>query len=247
VSSVLDKIQGQGRDWQNNVSPNFIGNVIVFYDGSLDNLLSLHVNPGFQRMYNIQVIEVPAASGDLAANLASGSPADVFISASTSYDTPASNISWYTYWAKTQLGIGYNTKSRYATRLNAIANDSVPWYLGLDKTTMKIGRTDPNTDPKGARTVILARLANLYYNRTDIETRILGSPRNNLQVYNEDYLEQMLQEGTIDVGFFYKCEQSWASTANLRFISLPVRMDFSDPSYNTYYAKVRSVYQSEYR
>jgi molybdate/tungstate transport system substrate-binding protein len=196
------------------------------------------VNPGFERKYNIHVIGVPAASGIVAAKLASGIPADVFISASTSYDTPANMISWYTYWARTPLGIAYNVNSRYADRLNAIANGSVPWYLGLDQSMMKIGRTDPNTDPKGARTVILARLANLYYNRTDIETRILGSPRNNLQIYTEEVLEQLLHDASIDVGFFYESEQSWNAFTHLRFIPLPVHLDFSDPSYSTYYAKV---------
>ena len=89
----------------------------------------------------------------------------------------------------------------------------------------------------GYRTVIMARLASIYYNIPGIQMNVLGPARNNLQIYTETNLELALENGNIDVGFFYECEQIWTGR-HVRFIPLPMHLDMSNKSLNYYYAKV---------
>ena len=94
------------------------------------------------------------------------------------------------------------------------------------------------TDCSGYRTVIMARLAEIYYNTPGIALKVLGPPRNGQQIHTEARLELQLASNDIDVGFFYDCEQSWSNTGNLRFIPLPVEINMSNRTLNPYYAKV---------
>ena len=139
----------------------FYSNVTVYYASSLNDIMTRTINPAFQTTYNIRVNTVSDASGNLAKALKLGKPADVFISADNKISaalfpinlpgTTTPIISWYTFWASTNLGIGYNVNSTFAPIFESIANGSVPWYKGLKKDEMKIGRTDPDIDPKGER------------------------------------------------------------------------------------------------
>lgn len=141
------------------VSRNFDSNVTVYYAASLNDIMTRVINPEFQTNYNIRVKTVSDASGNLAKFLKAGNVADVFISADSKISAsllpvllPGKNvpvISWYTLWASTSLGIGYNKQSQFAPIFESIANGSIPWYKGLNPDTMKIGRTDPDLDPKG--------------------------------------------------------------------------------------------------
>jgi hypothetical protein len=90
----------------------------------------------------------------------------------------------------------------------------------------------------------MTRLAEGYYNVSNIEATVLGSPRNNQQIYTEQNLEALLVKGDIDVGFFYEVEHVWGSDSNVKFIPLPVYLDMSNSSLNSYYKKVSSVLSS---
>lgn len=93
----------------------------------------------------------------------------------------------------------------------------------------------------------MARLASIYYNTPGIQDLVLGSDRNNQQLYTETNLELELTNGNIDVGFFYKDEQIWTG-GNLRFISLPMHIDMSNKTLNSYYAKVmQNLFKSQYQ
>ena len=227
------------------------GNVTVYYAASLNDLMSRFINLDFTISYGYRVKSLSAASGVISAKLQAGAAADVFISAAVSNDLtllastlPASAgqkqgkvITWYATFAKTRLGIGYNINSPFRSTFEAILGGALPWYEALDTTKyhLKLGRTDPNLDPKGYRTVIAARLAEIYYKQPGIAERILGTPLNNLQIYTEENLEALLEQGNIDVGFFYECEHPW--DGNMRFIPLPTQMDFSNASLNSFYSK----------
>eukprot|EP01041_Mallomonas_annulata_P009721 gene9721-20215_t len=133
----------------------------VFYAGSLKDILTRVINPKYTDLYGISVVAIGAGSGSLATRLQQGEVADVFISADDTYNTALlkSNIpgrdikisSWYTYWTSTRLGLGYSINSPFRSPFSAIENGSIPWYKALDKSIMKIGRTDPMQDPKGDR------------------------------------------------------------------------------------------------
>jgi ABC-type molybdate transport system substrate-binding protein len=135
------------------------GNITVYYAASLKSIMQEVINPKYTSTYNIGVKTVADASGKLANSLKAGEIADIIITAdgkisdsllkATLPGTTRTVTTWYTNWASTELGIGYNTESTYADQFNSISNGSMPWYQVLDPATMRIGRTDPDLDPKG--------------------------------------------------------------------------------------------------
>ena len=94
---------------------------------------------------------------------------------------------------------------------------SKPWYEVLRQPGIRIGRTDPKLDPKGALTLQLLAKAEQAYHQRGLAQAVLGAPDNPAQVQPEENLVGRLQSGQIDVGFFYSTE-----TADLKIQSIPL-------------------------
>ena len=109
--------------------------------------------------------------------------------------------------------IGYNRSSRFAADLK-----SKHWYEVLLEPGIRIGRTDPKLDPKGALTLQLMKSAEAFYKSPDLSQRVLGAPDNSAQLLSEETLISRLQSGQLDVGFFYSTE---AVDAKIPTIDLP--------------------------
>ena len=200
--------------------------VSVLYAGSLLNLMEHSVGPAFNK-----------ATGDTFLGFAAGSNAlvnqikgqlrrgDVFISANPVVNDSlmgAANgdwVSWYVNFAQSPLVIGYNPSSKFAADLK-----SRPWYAVMQEPGIRIGRTDPNLDPKGALTIQLLDHAEQVYNQPGLAQKILGGSSNPAQVSLEETLVGRLQSGQLDVGLFYSTE-----TSDLRIpsISLPPEVSLS--------------------
>lgn len=86
----------------------------------------------------------------------------------------------------------------------------------------------------GYRTVIMARLTDMYYKDTNNTASAIV---NGIRPFAEQKLESYLRQGFIDAGFFYDCEYTWDDEH--KFIPLPVLLDMSNSSLNYYYSKVR--------
>ncbi|RLN37452.1 hypothetical protein BBJ28_00024780, partial [Nothophytophthora sp. Chile5] len=99
---------------------------------------------------------------------------------------------------------------------------------------MKLGRTDPDADPKGYRTVMAVELAETYYNTSGLVSAILGNATNRDQIFTEENLETYVAAGDLDLGFFYQVEVG--SLSGVEFLSLPEEIDMSNPSLNDEYA-----------
>jgi molybdate/tungstate transport system substrate-binding protein len=128
-------------------------------------------------------------------------------------------VSWYINFAQSPLVIGYSPSSRFASELKTRS-----WYEVLQEPGIKIGRTDPKLDPKGALTVQLLDHAEQIYRLPGLAQKVLGAPDNPQQVRPEENLVGRLQSGLIDVGFFYSTE-----TADLKIpaIVLPAEVALS--------------------
>ncbi|MGC1777595.1 MAG: extracellular solute-binding protein [Xanthobacteraceae bacterium] len=196
------------------------GKVSVLYAGSLVNLMEHGVGPAFEK-----------AGGDTFQGFAGGSSGlanqikgklrqgDVFVSASPKVNDSlmgAPNgdwVNWYITFAQSPLVIGYNASSKFAADLK-----SKPWYQVLQEPGIKIGRTDPKLDPKGALTVTLMKQAETFYKSPDLSEKVIGAPDNAAQVLPEETLVGRLQSGQLDVGFFYSTE---TADAKIPAITLP--------------------------
>jgi molybdate/tungstate transport system substrate-binding protein len=200
--------------------------VVVLYAGSLVNLMEHGVGPAFDKTTGDKFQGFAGGSNGLA-NQIKGRlrRGDVFISANARVNddlTGTANgdwVSWYVNFAQSPLVIGYSPSSRFASELK-----NKPWYEVLQEPGIKIGRTDPKLDPKGALTVQLLDHAEQIYMLPGLAQKVLGAPDNAEQVRPEENLVGRLQSGLIDVGFFYSTE-----TADLKIpaIVLPAEVALS--------------------
>ena len=186
------------------------GPVNVLYAGSLVNLMEHDIGPAFNKATGYTFQGFAGGSG-LLANQIKGKlrHGDVFISASPKVNASLKGsangdwLSWYIGFAQSPLVIGYNPNSRFAAEFK-----SRPWHEVLMEPGIRIGRTDPKLDPKGALTLELMKNAETRYNMPGLSQKILGAPDNPAQVLPEETLVGRLQSGQLDVGFFYSTETS---------------------------------------
>ncbi len=197
--------------------------VQVLYAGSLTNLMERSVGPAFEKASGLHFAGF-AAGSNLIANELRGKlrRGDVFISASPKVNqslTGAANgnlVDWYVQFATSPLVIGYNTRSKYAHALQ-----TQRWDTALQSPGLRLGRTDPKLDPKGALTVALVEQAAKQYDEPDLMSRLLGDAENPAQVLPEEALLGRLQSGQLDAGFFYSTE---TSDAHIPALPLPAQL-----------------------
>jgi molybdate/tungstate transport system substrate-binding protein len=197
--------------------------VNVLYAGSLVNPMEHGVGPAFTKSTGIEFRGYSGGSNALA-NQIKGKlrQGDVFVSATPKVDGAlmgSSNgdwVTWYVTFAQSPLVIGYNPRSRFAAEFR-----SKPWYQVLLEPGVRIGRTDPKLDPKGAFTVDLMNQAASFYKIPDLARRVLGAPDNPAQVLPEEDLVGRLQSGQLDVGFFYSTE---ARDVKMAAVALPAEI-----------------------
>lgn len=180
----------------------------VLYAGSLVNLLERGVGPAFDKTSGDR-FRGYAGGSKLLANEIKGRlrRADIFISAVPKVNGALMGeangdwVRWYITFAQSPLAIGYNPKSRFAADFR-----KQPWYQVLSQPGIRIGRTDPKLDPKGALTIALMKKAEAFYKIPGLARRVLGAPGNPRQIFPEETLVGRLQSGQLDAGFFYSSE-----------------------------------------
>ena len=198
--------------------------VNVLYAGSLVHMMEQRVAPAFEKATGTS-FQGFAGGSNMLANQIKGKlrRADVFISASPTVNKSlmgADNgnwVSWYAGFAESPLLIGYNPQSRFAQSLL-----TQRWDKALTQSGIRIGRTDPKLDPKGAFTIQLLDQAQKLYNDPTLSQRLLGDPENPEQVMPEETLVGRLQSGQLDAGFFYTTE-----TTDLRIPAVRLPSDFN--------------------
>ncbi len=200
-------------------APTGSGPVDVLYAGSLVDLMTKDIGPGFHAATGYTFVGTSGDSGSLANEIRGKTiVGDVFISANPSKNVSlegASNgnwVSWYALFATSPLVLGYNPNSKFAQDLK-----TEPWYQVLAKPGILVGRTDPATDPKGVLTVTALQDAAKTYNLPALDALATESAN----VYPENTLVGRLQAGQLDVGFFYGVEAAAANIATVPLTGVP--------------------------
>jgi molybdate/tungstate transport system substrate-binding protein len=158
----------------------------------------------------------PGGSKELANLIMGGvrSP-DVFISVNPKLVTGLGDrVATATTFAGTSLGVAWAPNSKYAALFDRVAGGSGSLQQALETPGLRIARTDPQLDPKGAYTVEGMTM----WLGHDVERQILGDDENSSQIFPEEDLLARVDTGQADVGFFYRTE---AIARNYRFIPLP--------------------------
>jgi molybdate/tungstate transport system substrate-binding protein len=196
------------------------GRVDVLYAGSLLNQMEHGVGPAFARATGDEFQGYAGGSVGLA-NQIKGKlrRSDVFISANPRVNDSlmgAANggwVSWYIAFAQSPLVVGYNASSKFAAEFK-----TRPWYQVLQEPGIKIGRTNPQFDPKGALTLTLLKRAEAFYNSPGLSEKIIGVNGAQVLPIAEELELALLQSGKLDVGFFYSTE---TADAKIPALSLP--------------------------
>ncbi len=174
--------------------------VSVLYAASLTQAMEGALGHSFQKDEGYGYAGEGKGSKTLANFIRAGlrSP-DVFISADASL-YPGLKV-----FGLSNLVVAYATSSRFAAQLSTAAAGKVPLASVLRAPGLRLGRTDPQLDPKGEKT--LAAL------------KALGvAPGGDSQVFPEEDLLARVETGQADCGFFYTTE---TRVPGLRTIALP--------------------------
>lgn len=190
-------------------APTGSGAVNVLYAGSLVNLITKQVGPAFQTASGYSVTGTGAGSTALVTDIKGKvDKGDVFISASpaaTKKLMGAANgswVSWYASFATSNVVLGYNPKSKFAAQIK-----SEPWYKAITTPGLKLGFTDPATDPKGK--LIAEALSDTAKSQNMPALTTIENDQGD--VFPEETLVARLQSGQLDAGFFYTVEAVPAS------------------------------------
>lgn len=212
------------------------GAVLVLYAGSLVSLMENTIRPAFNTATGYEFQGEGKGSVALANQIKDKlRQPDVFISADpTVNDTLAGAkngdiADWYVVWGRTTIVIAYNPKSQFAPQLDQAKAGTVPWYTVLETLGLKLGRTDPQTDPKGYRTLWMFDLAEKFYNQPGLKQKILGADDNTAQIFPEEELVARMQSGQLDAGIFYLSEVTGLKPP-LPYITLPDAINQGNPA-----------------
>lgn len=143
------------------------------------------------------------------------------------FDAPLSQP-WYAEFATNSLVLVYDHDSTGGRRVAAAGRDR--WYEPLLDGDVAFGRTDPDLDPLGYRTLFALELATDHYG-TDVDLRA-AIPATD-QVYPETELLAAFETGTVDAAVVYR---SMAVDRGFEFVDLPAAVDLSDPARADRYA-----------
>jgi molybdate/tungstate transport system substrate-binding protein len=195
------------------------GRVDVLYAGSLVNQMERGVGPAFDKAIGDEFQGYAGGSFMLADQIKSKlRQGDVLISASPTVNDRlmgapnGDKVSWYITFAQSPLVIGYNASSKFAAEFK-----TKPWYQVLQEPGIRIGRTNPQFDPKGALTLTLLKRAETFYHSPGLSEKIIGVNGAQVLPVAEDLEVALLQKGVLDVGFFYATETADAKIPELSF------------------------------
>jgi molybdate/tungstate transport system substrate-binding protein len=135
---------------------------------------------------------------------------------------------WNIRFASNEMVIAFGEHSRGGDRINA-----ENWHEILLREDVTFGRSDPNLDPAGYRTVLLAKLAQEFYAKPGLAEDILAKDTRYVHPMSADLLA-LLEVGELDYVFTYR---SVAEQHRLGFVTLPDEINFKKPALSEYYGR----------
>jgi molybdate/tungstate transport system substrate-binding protein len=103
----------------------------------------------------------------------------------------------------------------------------------LERPGVEVGRSDPNTDPSGYRTLLAWQLAARHYGVPDLEARMLrAAPARNVRPREADQVA-LLQAGELDYIWTY---ENLAALMSLPYLKLPDAVDLGNATDSLGYA-----------
>ncbi len=138
------------------------------------------------------------------------------------------HTSWYVRFAHNRMVLAYTEKSRGGREITA---DN--WWRVVQQPGVETGRSDPQLDPNGYRTLLVMQLAERHYAKPGLAAQLLKvMPDRNVRPKEAD-LVGLLQAGEFDYIWSY---ESMAQNLGLKYVRLPDAIDLSSPAEAATYA-----------
>lgn len=218
--------------------------IVVFHAGSLSVPFGA-MEKAFEKKYPMyDVVREAAGSRACARKITDiGKPADVM--ASAAYKVIDNLLipdfaKFDAHFATNEMVIAYTDKSKYANEINQ--NN---WTDILLKKGVKVGHSNPNLDPCGYRSMLVTKLAEIYYKKPGFFKKLFGygqSYQNGEEKKDkvivrpkETDLLGLLEAGAYDYLYIYK---SVAVQHGLKYINLPPQISLKSKKYADYYKQV---------
>jgi molybdate/tungstate transport system substrate-binding protein len=135
---------------------------------------------------------------------------------------------WYIIFASNEMAIAYTDQSQFADEIN-----SDNWYQILQRDGVTYGRSDPDQDPAGYRTLMVWQLAESYYNAPGLYDSLYNAAGDLMRPKSTDLIA-LLQSGDLDYAFEYS---SVAQQQSLKYVKLPPEINLSDVDFEDFYAQ----------
>jgi len=137
---------------------------------------------------------------------------------------------WYVIFATNQMCIAYTGQSNFASEING---DN--WYEILQRDRVTYGRSDPDQDPCGYRTLMVWQLAEEHYNAPGLYNKLYETAGDLMRPKSVELIA-LLQSGDLDYAFEYT---SVAAQHSLRYIKLPPEINLADANFKDFYAQAQ--------
>jgi len=214
----------------------------VICAGSLQSLVVEDLLPRFERLTGYRCESRAGGSREWARRLRQQEVnTDIFLSADASVNEvelmrPGEEVAeWYLAFATNELVLAYSDASPAYEEMRSAAQEEQGW-LRLLRPGRRLGRPDPDADPKGYRTLFVLQLAERRLGLRCLVDDIMGCPRNPEQLFSPAELTPMLKRGELDLVFSYR---SQAEEAGLPFVTLPAEINLGSPELAAEYATAR--------
>jgi molybdate/tungstate transport system substrate-binding protein len=218
---------------KNKTNSSISGELVIFHAGSLS-VPFQQIADSFQSQYQQVDVKLEAAGSVDCARKITDLNKKADIMASADYKVIDELLipdytGWLIKFAANEMALVYDEDSKYADKIN---KDN--WTDILLRNDVYYGRSDPDSDPCGYRTVLTAKLAESYYNKIGFAEKLLKKDKNFMRPKETDLLA-LLESNTLDYIFLYR---SVANQHNLESLLLPDPVNLGNSSLSGHYAKV---------
>jgi len=204
--------------------------LLIYHAGSLTVPVKQIINE-FNREYpDVTILSEAAGSVASARKITDlNRPCDVFLSADynviDNFLIPE-HADWNIPFAANEMVVAYHEKSKRADEIN-----SGNWFDILLDEKVRFGRSDPNSDPCGYRTLLSLELAENYYEKPGMLEQFKQKDTRFIRPKETDLIA-LLQTNTIDYFFIYR---SVAVQHDLPFLSLPDSINLKSSALTNWY------------
>ncbi len=207
--------------------------LIIFHAGSLSVPIQEMIAAFNVENPEIKILTEAAGSRDCARKITDlGKECDILASADYMVIDQLlipDHANWNIKFASNEMVIAFRKSTNEKFKI-----DSSNWMNILLDDDVRYGRSEPNADPCGYRTVLVSKLAEKYYNIPGFADKLLEKDQKYIRPKETDLIA-LIETRTIDYFFIYR---SVAEQHQLDYIILPDEINLKSDRYTEEYASV---------